>query len=210
MFNLESIWKLKLLYVNTLTPPLPPLTEIQSSKPSIDKPHHLKEIAQYYQTDFIADGVRTWISSTTYLFQKYKERQHYNWQKAANFSDAEISTQTFQWELQTVGTREMRTHHGCLRAKPSRVGRQTPVWNLPTLQSKIFSLQQHWHCGKPWEMPTSGKSHMKRACRKAHCMVLKGPVPTLEQGGAGERALLMFHLLVHFNPVGQKQYNLLI
>lgn len=32
----------------------------------------------------------------------------------------------------------------------------------------------------------------------------------MEQGGAGESALLKFHLLLHFNPVGQKQCNVLI
>lgn len=32
----------------------------------------------------------------------------------------------------------------------------------------------------------------------------------LEQGGAGESALLKFHLLLHLNLVGQKQCNVLI
>lgn len=92
-------------------------------------------MTQYYQTDFLLIKLKLKIMDQLHHlpFTKLYGEIALQTGKAVTFSDGEISTQMLHLELQTVKRREMHIHHGCWTAKPSRVGRQTPVWNLPTL-----------------------------------------------------------------------------
>lgn len=90
MFDLESIWKFKLLHANTGAYYTSSSLHIRKHNPPNQQFTRLtiwkKKMAQYYQTDFllIKLKLKIWISSTTYFLPNYKERQLYN-REGCNF-----------------------------------------------------------------------------------------------------------------------------